>query len=182
MDPAPGPQKPKLRPNIAFARVNTASFRGERGDATLRIPQDLIIKPGAQLAEGCFIGKELGRGIQVCGQFLVPHIRGSPAVSRTGALLKRAALTAPFTLSKTELNVLCILRIADALQGVVYELLNERSEPMSLVLKALPHGRVSAVTGVLPSMEREWAVGHRLALYCTSTSGGTHAACARNKD
>ena len=74
--------------------------------------------------------------------------------------------------------MLYLVGSADALQGVVYELLNERSEPMSLVLKALPHGRVSAVTGVLPSMEREWAVGHRLALYCTSTSGGTHAAFA----
>ena len=65
------------------------------------------------------------------------------------------------------------------MQGVVYELLNERSEPMSLVLKAIPHGKVSAVTGVLPSMEREWAVGHRLALYCTSASGGARAACAK---
>ena len=58
------------------------------------------------------------------------------------------------------------------MQGVVYELLNERSEPMSLVLKTIPHGRVSAVTGFLPSMEREWAIGHRLALYCTTPSGG----------
>ena len=83
MDPAPGPQKPKIRPNIAFARVNTASFRGERGDATLRIPQDLVIKPGAQLAEGCFVGKELGRGIQVCGPSLLSRIRDSNAVSES---------------------------------------------------------------------------------------------------
>ena len=83
MDPAPGPQKPKVRPNIAFARVNTASFRGERGDATLRIPEDLVIKPGAQMAEGCFIGKELGRGIQVCGQSSVPHSPGSTGVSES---------------------------------------------------------------------------------------------------
>ena len=54
-----------MRPNIQFARVNTASFRGERGDATLRTTSDLIIKPGVQLAEGCFIGKQLGKGIQV---------------------------------------------------------------------------------------------------------------------
>lgn len=58
------------------------------------------------------------------------------------------------------------------MQGAVYELLNERSEPMNLVLKKIPHGKVSAVTGFLPSMEREWAVGHRLALYCTTASGG----------
>ena len=54
----------------------------------------------------------------------------------------------------------------------MYELLNERSEPMSLVLKTIPHGAVSAVTGMLPSMEREWAIGHRLALYCTTPTGG----------
>ncbi len=63
-------------------------------------------------------------------------------------------------------------------QGEVYELLNERSEPMSLVLKTIPHGAVSAVTGILPSMEREWAIGHRLALYCTTPTGGaTLATC-----
>ena len=55
----------KMRPNTQFARVNTASFRGERGDATLRTSPDLVIKPGVQLAEGCFIGKQLGKGIQV---------------------------------------------------------------------------------------------------------------------
>lgn len=44
---------------------------------------------------------------------------------------------------------------------------------MSLVLKSIPHGRLSAVTGFLPSMERAWAVGHRLALYCNTPSGGT---------
>ena len=58
------------------------------------------------------------------------------------------------------------------MQGVVYELLNERSEPMSLVLKTIPHGKLSAVTGFLPSMERKWAIGHRLALYCTTPTGG----------
>ena len=58
------------------------------------------------------------------------------------------------------------------MQGAVYELLNERSEPMNLVLKKIPHGKISAVTGLLPSMEREWAVGHRLALYCTTATGG----------
>ena len=55
----------------------------------------------------------------------------------------------------------------------MYELLNERSEPMSLVLKTIPHGAVSAVTGMLPGMEREWAIGHRLALYCATPTGGT---------
>ena len=55
----------KVRPNTQFARVNTASFRGERGDATLRTASDLNIEPGVQLAEGCFIGKQLGKGIQV---------------------------------------------------------------------------------------------------------------------
>ena len=58
------------------------------------------------------------------------------------------------------------------MQGEVYELLNERSEPMSLVLKTIPQGAISAVAGILPSMEREWAVGHRLALYCTTPTGG----------
>ena len=53
-----------VRPNTQFARVNTASFRGERGDATLRTSPDLVIRPGVQLAEGCFIGKQLGKGIQ----------------------------------------------------------------------------------------------------------------------
>lgn len=43
---------------------------------------------------------------------------------------------------------------------------------MNLVLKKIPHGKISAVTGFLPSMEREWAVGHRLALYCTTATGG----------
>ena len=62
---APAQPERKVRPKFLLPRVNTASFRGERGDATLRIPADLIIKPGAQLAEGCFVGKELGKGIQV---------------------------------------------------------------------------------------------------------------------
>ena len=65
-----GQSERKVRPNIQFARVNTASFRGERGDATIRIAPDLVIKPGAQLAEGCFVGKELGRGIQVSKMLL----------------------------------------------------------------------------------------------------------------
>ncbi len=64
MTPATEPGR-KIRPNTQFARVNTASFRGERGDATLRTTQDLVIKPGVQLAEGCFIGKQLGKGVQV---------------------------------------------------------------------------------------------------------------------
>ena len=68
--------------------------------------------------------------------------------------------------------IAAVPHVSRPMQGVVYELLNERSEPMNLVLKTIPHGRVSAVTGFLPSMEREWAVGHRLALYCTTPSGG----------
>ena len=63
----------KVRPNTQFARVNTASFQGERGDATLRTTSDLTIKPGVQLAEGCFIGKQLGKGIQV-SQMLSPVV------------------------------------------------------------------------------------------------------------
>lgn len=60
----------------------------------------------------------------------------------------------------------------------MYELLNERSEPMSLVLKTIPQGAISAMAGILPGMEREWAVGHRLALYCTTPTGGaTPKAC-----
>ena len=73
MGTAPAQPARKVRPNIHFARVNTASFRGERGDTTLRVAPDIFVKPGVQLAEGCVIGKELGRGIQV-SQILRPRL------------------------------------------------------------------------------------------------------------
>jgi hypothetical protein len=56
-------------------------------------------------------------------------------------------------------------------QGEVYDLVAEDGRPLNMVLKTLPHGKLSAVTGVLASMEREWAVGHRLALHCTTSAG-----------
>ena len=48
-----------------FNRVSTASFRGERGDATVRLPSGFPMQEGAKLAEACFVGKLLGEGIQV---------------------------------------------------------------------------------------------------------------------
>lgn len=48
-----------------FNRVSTASFRGERGDATVRLPSGFKVQEGAQLAETCFVGKLVGEGIQV---------------------------------------------------------------------------------------------------------------------
>ena len=60
-------------------------------------------------------------------------------------------------------------------QGEVYDLVAEDGRPLDLVLKTLPHGKLSAVTGVLASMEREWAVGHRLAMHCTTPAGNLHS-------
>lgn len=89
---APGAPERKARPNIAFARVNTASFLGERGDATLRIPADLVITSGAQLAEGCFVGKELGRGIQVSKMPL--HVHYMPSASRCNSSISQGGVLA----------------------------------------------------------------------------------------
>jgi hypothetical protein len=53
-----------------LARFSTASFKGERGDATIRVPREFKVRPGAQLADACFIGRELGSGIQVLYRFI----------------------------------------------------------------------------------------------------------------
>ena len=50
------------------------------------------------------------------------------------------------------------------LQGQVHQLENDEGRPLDLVLKSLPRGPVP--WGLLGSMEREWAVGYRLALQC----------------
>ena len=52
--------------------------------------------------------------------------------------------------------------------------MDNQGRPLDMVLKSLPHGKLSAVTGVLASMEREWAVGRRLALHCTTPAGATN--------
>ena len=58
---------------------------------------------------------------------------------------------------------------APYLQGQVYQLEDNEGRPLDLVLKSLPRGPMP--WGLLGSMEREWAVGHRLAMHCGSPAG-----------
>ncbi|EIE27044.1 hypothetical protein COCSUDRAFT_34668 [Coccomyxa subellipsoidea C-169] len=102
-----------------FSRVSTASFRGERGDATVRLPSGFPMQEGAQLAETCFVGKMLGEGIQ----------------------------------------------------GAVFELVDKRGRPLNLVLKSMRSGGAAWLSSMLPSMEREWAIGQRLGMHCRTTAG-----------
>ncbi len=55
----------KAMAGAKIGRISTASFRGERADATVRLPSGFSIQEGAQLSETCFVGKLLGEGIQV---------------------------------------------------------------------------------------------------------------------
>ncbi|BDA44507.1 hypothetical protein COCOBI_05-6940 [Coccomyxa sp. Obi] len=102
-----------------LGKISTASFRGERADATVRLPSGFVIKEGAQLAETCFVGMLLGEGIQ----------------------------------------------------GVVYDLVDETGKPLNLVLKAVRSGAKAWMSNMLPSMEREWAIGQRLAMHCRTDTG-----------
>ena len=56
-------------------------------------------------------------------------------------------------------------------QGVVYELVDENGKPLNLVLKAVRSGAKAWMSNMLPSMEREWAIGQRLAMHCRTDTG-----------
>lgn len=56
-------------------------------------------------------------------------------------------------------------------QGAVYELMDAQGQPLNLVLKSVKRGAMAWMSNVLPSMEREWAIGHRLVRHCTTAEG-----------
>jgi len=61
--------------------------------------------------------------------------------------------------------------IDSCMQGAVYDLVEEHGRPLNLVLKAVGSSSTAWLSSVLPSMEREWAIGQRLAMHCTPHTG-----------
>lgn len=59
----------------------------------------------------------------------------------------------------------------DCMQGAVYDLVEEHGRPLNLVLKAVGSSATAWLSSILPSMEREWAIGQRLAMHCTTPAG-----------
>jgi hypothetical protein len=53
----------------------------------------------------------------------------------------------------------------------VHELVDDKGESLNLVLKSAKSGANAWVSNLLPSMEREWAIGQRLARHCTTPEG-----------
>ena len=56
-------------------------------------------------------------------------------------------------------------------QGAVFELVDKRGRPLNLVLKSMRSGGAAWLSSMLPSMEREWAIGQRLGMHCRTSAG-----------
>jgi hypothetical protein len=61
----------------------------------------------------------------------------------------------------------------------VYELVDERGRTLNLVLKSVRSGGAAWLSNMLPSMEREWAIGQRLGMHCRTPAGMSlaHRSC-----
>lgn len=53
----------------------------------------------------------------------------------------------------------------------MYELVDERGRTLNLVLKSVRSGGAAWLSNMLPSMEREWAIGQRLGMHCRTPAG-----------
>ena len=53
----------------------------------------------------------------------------------------------------------------------MYELVDERGRTLNLVLKLVRSGGAAWLVNMLPSMEREWAIGQRLGMHCRAPAG-----------